>query len=375
VELDLLPGGGSLRAELRGVLDRGHTAARIDELVAAPPGYDPALWAALAAGGWLARCAPSAAGGDGRTATLAVVVQELGRARVPTPVQNGVVQSTWAAAAVASPADAARHLRGVTAGTVRTALCLAGPSGRATRGTLGARVDHGRLDGVKRFVPYADSADTLLVLVDGPDHGVTLVAVPAAAPGITVETAPSIAGDRQAEVRFDGVQVAADAVVGAPGRAGDALYQAALVGTVALCAEAVGASAALIERTAARAAARRQFGGPIGAMPAVQQRTADMVIDHLAAVGALDEAVRCIDAGGPAAVEVAAAKAVCGAACLRVAASAHQVWGGTGYLAEAGVHHWTRLIKGMDAQLGTAREQRLHAAALLRASNGWSTHA
>jgi alkylation response protein AidB-like acyl-CoA dehydrogenase len=227
---------------------------------------------------------------------------------------------------------------------------------------------------VKRFVPYADSADTLLVLADGPDDGITLVAVPASSPGITMQTAPSIAGDRQAEVRFDRVTVPADAIVGEPGRAGDALSRAALVGTVALCAEAVGASAALIERTVARATSRKQFGGPIGAMPAVQQRGADMAIDHLAALGALDEAVQRIDAGDPADVEVAAAKAVCGAACLRVAASAHQVWGGTGYLAEAGIHHWTRLIKGLDAQLGTAREHRRRTAGLLRGRNGWSTH-
>jgi alkylation response protein AidB-like acyl-CoA dehydrogenase len=171
------------------------------------------------------------------------------------------------------------------------------------------------------------------------------------------------------------VQVEEDAVVGDPGRAGEALSRVAQLGTVALCAEAVGASAALIEQTVARASTRRQFGGPIGALPAVQQRGADMAIDHLAALGALDEAVQRIDAGEPADVEVAVAKAVCGAACLRVAASAHQVWGGTGYLAGAGIHHWTRLIKGLDAQLGTAREHRRRIPGLLREQGGWSTHA
>jgi alkylation response protein AidB-like acyl-CoA dehydrogenase len=374
VELDLLPGGGSLRAELRSTLDRLHAPARIDELTSEPPGYDPALWSALAGDGWLARCASPSAGGHGRVSSLAVVLEELGRARVPSPVQNGVVQSTWALDAVASPADAARRGGGVTAGTARTALCLAGPTGRVAAGALGARLEDGRLDGVKRFVPYADSADLLLVVADGPGDGVTLAAVPATVVGVTVQAAASIAGDRQAEVRFDGVRVAVGDVVGEPGGAWDGLVRAMLVATTALCAEAVGASAALIERTVARASARTQFGTPIGAMPAVQQRCADMAIDHLAALGALDEAVQCIDAGHPAEVEVAAAKAVCGASCLRVAASAHQVWGGTGYLADAGIHHWTRLIKGLDAQLGTARAQRQLTATRLRQRGGWSTH-
>ena len=374
MELDLLPGGGSLRADLRRTLERLHAPALLDELTSGPPGYDAGLWGVLAEEGWLARCAPTAVGGDGRAATLAVVVQELGRARVPSPVQNGVVQSAWTVAAVASPADAARHLDGVTTATARTALCLAGPDGRMARGALGVRLDDGRLGGLKRFVPYADSADVVLVVADGPGDGVSLLAVPASASGITVQTAPSIAGDRQAEVRFDGVPVGVGDVVGDPGGAWDGVVRGMLIATTALCAEAVGASAALIERTAGRVSARSQFGGPIGAMPVVQQRCADMAIDHLAALGALDEAVQSIDAGQAAEVEVAAAKAVCGAACLRVAASAHQLWGGTGYLADAGIHHWTRLIKGLDAQLGGAREQRQRALRLLRERRGWSTH-
>ena len=374
MDLDLLPGGGALRAGLRAALERAHVPARLDELMSTAPGYDPTVWAALGRDGWLARCAPAAVGGGGRATELAVVAQELGRARVPSPVQNGVVQSTWAVASVGPQGQATRHLQGVLDGSTRAALCLTGPSGRVAPGLLGVTFQHGRLDGVKRFVPYAGSADVLIVIADGPGDGTTLVRVAASTSGLSVHTAPSIAGDRQAEVRFDAVPVAESAIVGQPGLAWNGVWRAIVVGTAALCAEAVGASAALIERTVERAAGRVQFGGPIGAMPAVQQRCADMAIDHLAAVGALDEAVRAVDAGSAAEVEVAAAKAACGTACLRVAAAAHQVWGGTGYLADAGIHHWTRLIKGMDAQLGGAHAQRQRLARLLREHDRWSTH-
>ena len=225
-----------------------------------------------------------------------------------------------------------------------------------------------------RFVPYADSADVLLVAADGPDGGVSLLAIDPSAPGVTCHPAVSIAGDRQAEIRLDGVSVGVDRFIGRPGQASSGLARAALVGTVALCAEMVGASAALIERTVERARTRVQFGAPIGTLQAVQHRCADMAIDHLAAVGAVDEAVRRLDADRDAEIEVAAAKALCGAACQRVAASAHQVWGGTGYLADAGLHHWTRLIKGAEPMLGGGRHHRQRLAALLRARGAWSTH-
>jgi len=358
VDLDLLPGGGTLRAEVRAYLEPRHDPMRLADLVSGSPGYDPDVWADLGRKGWLTLGTPQAT-----VAELAVLASELGRARVPTPFQNGVVQPSWA---------------GVPAGTRRVAFCLPGPAGRVTPGALGVtchRAGAGvRLHGVKRYVPYADTAELLVVVADGPGAGVSLVAVPVPADGVTVETAPSIAGDRQAEVRFDDVHADGDAVIGTLGEAAERVRLAVLVGTVSLCAEAVGASAALVERTTAHALTRVQFGGPIGRLQAVQHRLADMAMDHLAAVGAVDDAVACLDAGRPADVEIAAAKALCGTACLRVAASTHQIWGGTGYLADAGLHHWTRLIKGIDAQLGGAREQRRELARLLAAGGGWSTH-
>jgi alkylation response protein AidB-like acyl-CoA dehydrogenase len=348
IELELLPGGEPLRGEVRALL--AAQAAGDDGR-----GYDRSLWAALGRTGWLAQP---------RLADLAVVLAELGRARVPTPVQNGVVQ-VLAAAAVDGVADA----------TVRAALCLCGPSGAVEPGRLGASCradgDGAVVDGVKGYVPYADSADVFVVAADGPGGGVSLVAVPATAAAVTVDVAPSIAGDRQASVSFS---AARGRLLAPLGSAGERVARAVLVGTAALCAEAVGASAALIERTVAHVSTRAQFGGPIGRLQAVQHRMADMAIDHLATCGAVEEAVARLDAGLPAEAEVAAAKAMCGTALSRVAASAHQLWGGTGYLASSGLHEWTRLIKGADAQLGGVHAHRLALVAALRERGEWSTH-
>jgi alkylation response protein AidB-like acyl-CoA dehydrogenase len=347
MELDLLPGGGPLRTEVRAVL-AAHAGG------VGPGGYDASLWAELGRMGWLSAGYPD----------LAVVLSELGRAAARTPVHNGAVQLLAAA-----PVD------GVAQGTVRAALCLAGPTGAVDAGALGASCrPSGRgavVDGAKGYVAYADSAEVFVVAADGPGDGVSLVAVAAGAPGTHVAATPSVAGDRQATVTFTGA-------VGRPvvplGTAAARVARAALVGRAALCAEAVGASAAMIERTVAHASSREQFGGPIGRLQAVQHRVADMAIDHLAAVGAVGDAFARLGAGLPAEVEVAAAKALCGTALLRVAASAHQACGGSGYLASFGLHEWTRTIKSADAQLGGAHPQRLALMAALRARGDWSTH-
>jgi len=365
VEIDLLPGGGERRTEVARYLADHADRESLDDLLGSAPGYDAGLWAGMAERGWL---------GAAPLADLVVVLEELGRARVPTPVQNGIVQS--GAALSALQPGATGRLGELLAGRRRYGLCLSGPSGSFALDELGVtcRRDRAgfRLDGLTRFVPHADSADVLLVAAAGPDAGCSLVEVSPGAPGLSIVTSPSIAGDRQAEVGLENVAVPATAVIGSAGGALPALERAVVVGSVGLAAELVGASAALIEQTVAHVSGRHQFGASIGSLQAVQHRCADMLLDHVAARGSVDEAVRALDGGGSGVRESAAAKALCSVACRRVAASAHQLWGGTGYLADAGIHHWTRLIKGSETMLGSPARQRRVVIDDLRAGGGWS---
>ena len=335
-DIALLP-DGERRTALRAVLD---TADGIEVVLARAPGYDEVLWAELGRQGWLAAAAPG-----GGAADLAVLATELGRARVPTPLHH-LVEASWTGAPAAA------------------ACCLAARV-VVTRELL--------VDGVARYVAYADSASTLVVVAEGAE-GPSLVAVAMDAPGVTVRTRPSLAGDRQAEVRLDHVLVRPEAVIARGQEALDRVTRARRMSTLSRGAEAVGASAALVERTAAHAASRHQFGGPIGRLQAVQHRCADMVIDHLAALGAVEDAASALDAGRDGDVELAAAAALVASSCLRVADSAHRVWGGTGYLVDAGIHRWTRLLRGTAAQLGGVHASRLALVDHLAAADGWSTH-
>ena len=82
-----------------------------------------------------------------------------------------------------------------------------------------ARVTKGddgyRLNGVKSFAPFANSADILICVARGPeDGGVTLCVVPADAGGVTITPMPSIAGYPQARVEFNDIEVTHEMILG-----------------------------------------------------------------------------------------------------------------------------------------------------------------
>ena len=80
-----------------------------------------------------------------------------------------------------------------------------GPAG-GDEVTFGDRT--AELSGMVAFVPYARSADTLLV-----DAGTALCLVPAFAAGVTVTTGSNVDGSMSSRIAFDRVQVPAADVI------------------------------------------------------------------------------------------------------------------------------------------------------------------
>ena len=79
-----------------------------------------------------------------------------------------------------------------------------------------------------------------------------------------------------ANIRFDNVQVAADALIGEAGKAWPVLEQVLDRGRVAMAAEMMGLALEAFERTVAYLKEREQFGAPIGSFQALQHRAAQM---------------------------------------------------------------------------------------------------
>ena len=114
-----------------------------------------------------------------------------------------------------------------------------------------------------------------------------LFLVDRAAPGVTLHarTARSTACAPPTS-RFDGVRVAADALIGAEGDALPLIEEVVDFATALLCAEAVGAISYANDATLEYLKTRKQFGVPIGTFQALQHRMVDMVIELRA--GAVD---------------------------------------------------------------------------------------
>ncbi|MQA25874.1 MAG: acyl-CoA dehydrogenase [Micromonosporaceae bacterium] len=304
-----------------------------------PAGYSTGLWKEMVELGWTGLAFPESHGGVGLGfLELCLLVEELGRAGTPSPFLSTVVCCGMPVARFGTERQKAEWLGAVVRGRVMS-HARAAPGGRW--GAAGSDVaaaaggDGFTLDGTALFVPYAHVAEDLLVVAQaGGAEELTALLVAAASPGIAVEPLEVVGADRLCRVRFDGVTVPADRVLGEPG-AGQAVADAIdAYGAAATCAELVGGAQGVLDMTVEYAGQRQQFGRPIGAFQAVQHHCADMAVDVLGSRLVAYEAIWRLSAGLDATMEVSAAKAWVSEACQRVCALGHQVHGAIGFTAE-----------------------------------------
>ena len=160
-----------------------------------------AAWRRLAEAGWLGLDVPEACGGAEATfAEVAVVLEEMGRAPVPTAYMGTAVLGTGLLALLSPGDERDDLLSGAAAGEARLAVAMASeacdPAGvedfRLSRTAAGPR-----LHGGSPFVLDAPGADRLLVLAREPDGTRVVVVLDPAADGVSVEPRPLIDATRQ----------------------------------------------------------------------------------------------------------------------------------------------------------------------------------
>src|SRR5690242_867 len=246
-------------------------------------GYDPALWKRIADLGWTALGIPEQYGGVGTFLDLVVVLEEAGRALLPGPFFSTMGLAVPVLLAAGTEAQKKEALGAIAEGSARATLALTEPAGRWDADGIALKATQSgggwRLDGVKTFVPDAHTADYIAVVArsrgEG-EEGLTVFLVKGRPKGMTVKPLETMDMTRRwCEVRFDGVQLDADAVMGAPDKAWPALKRALEWATSALCAEMVGGVQQVLETSTEYAKPRQQFGKPIGIYQAVSHKLAD----------------------------------------------------------------------------------------------------
>lgn len=355
-----------LRDTLVRLVQKDYSFDKRRAILKSPDGYGREVWQQFAEMGLTAIGLPEAHGGLGGNAVDTMVVMEVfGRALVVEPYLATVVLGAGLVAQGGSDAQQAQILPAVAAGERLLALAHGEPGGRyaLSHVTTAAKKqsDGYVLSGAKTVVLHGAQADTLIVSArtggSARDvQGLSLFLVDRGAAGLTATDHPTHDGQRAAEIRLDQVKVPAGALLGKEGQ-GYALLDAAIArGIAALCAEAVGAMAALIEITLAYIKTRKQFGVPIGSFQVLQHRMADMLMQaeqarsmtYLAAAKA-DSA----DAAGRRRA-IAAAKTLVGQAARFVGQQAVQLHGGIGVTDEVNVSHYFKRLTLINASFGDA---------------------
>lgn len=331
--------------------------------------YDRALWQQLAELGWLGLALPAACGGSEAPFTqLLLLFEEAGRAMAPVPLHPHTVASLALADAVAKGEAGPRAVRLLNDAAMGTALLTWAwherlPTLAPADVALEAKPDGNgwRLNGRKRFVEAFADADHCLVAArssgDGED-GLSLFLVEPGTEGISSDNRLTMAGDHQADVRFDEVYVDGEALVGRAGN-GWSLAEPMLERAVVLnCAMVVGASRMAAERAFDYAKERVAFGHPIGSFQAIQHLCADMITWVDGAELLTREAAWHIAEGMDAALPVAAAKAFTNQRCQMVIREANQIHGGYAQVKEYDQQLWYRRAAAWSMRLGTAIEHR-----------------
>jgi alkylation response protein AidB-like acyl-CoA dehydrogenase len=343
-----------LSETLRRFLATGYTFDARTKIVASAAGYSEDVWAALAEMGVLGVPFDDEHGGyGGTTVDMMVVMEALGDALVVEPYLATVGLGGRFVARGGTPAQRARILPPLVQGKLKMAFAHT---------EAGSRYD--LADVALRARPSGEGfvLDDLLVVsarTSGGERdarGVSLFLVERRAPGVEVMEYRTLDELRAADIRFTGVRISREALLG---REGDGLALAAEVvdyATALVCAEAVGAIKYAQDATLEYLKTRRQFGVPIGTFQALQHRMVDILISQEQARSIA--CLACVKADTADAVErrrvISAAKIKIADAARHVSQEAVQLHGGMGMSEELKISHTFRRLTMIAQTFGDA---------------------
>jgi pimeloyl-CoA dehydrogenase small subunit len=331
-----------------------------------PRGWSLIIWKQYAHLGLLGLpFAEDYGGSGGGPVETMIVMEQIGRALVLEPYLGTVVLGGGFIRLGGSKAMQADILPKITAGELSLAFAHAERQSRydlANVATTARRDGSGFvLDGAKTLVLHGDTAEKFVVSarLSGAQtdrNGLALFVIDAAAPGISVRGYPTVDGLRAAEVTLGHVRADASAAIGEPGAAFPLIERVADNAIAALCAEAVGAMAAMHETTVDYMKTRKQFGVTIGSFQALQHRAAEMLIavEQARSMAMLATMMAAEDDARERRAAISAAKVQIGRSGRFVGQQAIQIHGGIGMTMETKVGHYFKRVTTIDATFGDA---------------------
>ncbi|MBM4258685.1 MAG: pimeloyl-CoA dehydrogenase small subunit [Deltaproteobacteria bacterium] len=347
-------------------ITKDYTFEARKEIIDSPSGYSDRIWATFAEMGLLGLPFGNAYGGFGGNAVdLMPVMEAIGEGLVVEPFLSTVGVGGRLIARGGSPMQRNTLLPAIVEGKLKLAFAHSERGARYDLDhvtTSAKKTDGGyTIDGEKSVVLHAPQADKLIVSArtagkDSGSRGISIFILDRNAPGVSLKTYRTADNLRAADVRFSGVNVPADALLGKEGKAYSLIEEVVDYATALLCSEAVGAIKFANEATLTYLKTRKQFGVPIGNFQVLQHRMVDMMISYeqaksMASVAAVkvesakaDERKRV----------VSAAKIKIVDACRHVSQESVQLHGGMGMTEELKVSHTFRRLTTIAQAFGDA---------------------
>jgi alkylation response protein AidB-like acyl-CoA dehydrogenase len=307
-----------LRATVAALVEKHASPAAVREAIASERGYDESLWKLLCEQvGAAALVVPEELGGaEGELADAAVVLEELGKALVPSPLLGTTLAELALLAADEPDTDAIERLaEGTSIGTV-----------------VFDTDEHSREENSARNYVVNGAIADVVVATDGKTlrRWGTFTATPVGTMDLTRPLARLKPQDT--------TDVGAD-----PGLADTA--------AILMAAEQIGAAARCLDLTVDYTKNRVQFGRPIGSFQALKHRMADLYVAVQSARAVVDASI-----AEPSAKSAALARVAASEAFSKVAAEAVQMHGGIAITWEHDIQMYFKRAHASAQLLGPPQE-------------------
>jgi alkylation response protein AidB-like acyl-CoA dehydrogenase len=327
-----------------------------------PDGFGRKEWSDYADLGWLGLTIPEASGGsDGGLTEAGIFFAAAGRYLAQEPLIQTLVLGAGAISRLGTP-EQQSLLQKIAEGKHLVGFMHAEPASGYDRlhvTTVAQPTEDGFLiTGEKSFSLGAHSADTLIVSarIGSGEGPVGLLLVPGDAENMELVPAPALDGRHGAAAHFDSVAVGNASLLGND-RADRTTDIDSLLdhGTLAVCADALGAMVAATEITTEYLNTREQFNKKLSEFQVLQHRIADMKVYCEEARVVIHAALSAVDENDPdAKLAIWRAKVQTARAGRFIGGQGIQLHGGMGMTDEMPVGHYYKRLTMCEAMFGDA---------------------
>lgn len=353
MNLDFSDEQKQLREQVRRFLSEKCTPTHVRAILEGSETHDKALYKGLAELGVLGAAIPEAYGGAGLShLELCVVAEELGRVLAPVPVSSSIYLAAEFLMHAGSDKQKEGWLPRLASGEAIGTFALVEGQGRATPRSIAAKVEAGRLTGVKAPVADGMAADFAVVAAKDEAGHSSLYIVDLSADGVQRESLDSIDPSRgQARLVFNGAPAE---LLGARGDGWHIATQVLDRAAILMAFEQLGGADRALEMARDYALERMAFGRPIGSFQAIKHILADMYVSATLARSNCYYGAWALGAGA-AELSVAAATARVSAttAFQHCAKNNIQVHGGMGFTWAFDCHLFYRRSNALALALGS----------------------